>query len=468
LRARDRAAAARAAWAEVEAGVRVRERTREAFKSLAWSSGTDESVRLTLIELLMSDRTEEGSADSLAMARLMLPTERSRAVTRLLAQTAVERGWTSVLGPLVRSYARPDLEVGDGERVERAAIAALKPGMSVEEAIYGVFLRPADASTDRREGAVLRTEDRTRDDAWSLLSRLDLDGRIRARLLGEPVPDDADPGSAADVEMLRAGLGELGVLPRTGAELAWLRRLHRHEDPQLRARNAAWWSRAAEVVAGLSQAQRRGLELRHLEALRWAAGHRSTWLGLSREALLAELGTRLAGRSTQRRDHERGERPRSERLRDWADRMSYGDILTVLVVDEALSQTGVRAGLFDQVELDRRDETTEYGGVLEFGDEGQARVVLFRPRARDRLSDDRFVASGDMIRFSDLALAHYHMQVQKMRMGRVAGPSDGDLLYAADSGRTALVFTSVASDGLNADVYGPDGVIIDLGTVRAP
>ncbi|MEA5615154.1 hypothetical protein, partial [Nodularia spumigena] len=79
---RDRVAAAEKAWAEVESGVRVRERTREAFKSLAWSNSTEERVRATLIRLLMSDTSEEGAADSLNMARLMLPTERSPEIVR--------------------------------------------------------------------------------------------------------------------------------------------------------------------------------------------------------------------------------------------------------------------------------------------------------------------------------------------------------------------------------------------------
>lgn len=468
LLARDRVAAAEAAWREVETGVRDRARTREAFKSLAWSGQTDESVRLTLVRLLMSDTTEAGSADSLSMARLMLPTERSEGVTRLLAAAGVERGWEELVPSLVRSYARARPGVDDAERVERRAIGALRPGVPLEEAIYGVFVRPSVAVVDGQERAVLRAEDRARDDAWTLLSRLDTDGRLRARLIGEPLPADADADSRADVASLRAGLGELGALPRTGTELAWLRRLHRHEDGALRAENRAWWDAASAAVAGLGSEQRRGLELRHAEPIRWAAGARPGWLDASRAELLEELSGRLSDRGVQTRSAQRGQRPRSERLRDYAERMSWGDLLTVLVVDEAVRDAGVVRGIFEQAELDRRDTSTEYGGVIDVGPGGEHRAVLFRPRARDRLGDDRFVASGDMIRFSDRALAHYHLQVQRARMSREAGPSDGDLLYAADSGRTCLVYTSIGSKALNADLYTPDGVIIDLGMVRAP
>jgi hypothetical protein len=465
---RDRVAAAEKAWAEVESGVRVRERTREAFKSLAWSNSTEERVRATLIRLLMSDTSEEGAADSLNMARLMLPTERSPEIVRLLAETGVERGWAELTPALVRSYARSSPNVPDAARSERAAIERLNPNMTVEEAVYGVFLRPSRWVSGEQQGAVLRAEDRTRDDAWALLSRLDTSGRVRARLIGESVPPETEPGSAADVEMLRAALRDFGAIPRTGSELAWLRRLTRNDDADLRARNAAWWAESTAAVGGLDADQRRGFELRHAEPVRWAAAHRPEWITKDRGALIDELSARLDRRPRQTRDAERGQRRRSERLEDRAEQMSWGDVLTVLVADDALAQSGVRDGLIEQVGLDRRDESTEYGGILESADADQFRVVLFRPRARDRTGDDRFVASGDMIRFSDRALAHYHLQVQKPRMSRLAGPSDGDLLYAADSGRNCLVFTSVASDQLNVDIYMPHGVIIDLGMMPIP
>ena len=64
--------------------------------------------------------------------------------------------------------------------------------------------------------------------------------------------------------------------------------------------------------------------------------------------------------------------------------------------------------MFAHVEIDREDYTTEYGGVIESGldSNGAAgfRAVLFRPRARDRKGDNQFVASEDLIAYSDRAL----------------------------------------------------------------
>lgn len=462
LLARDRVAAAEAAWGEVEAGVRVRGRTREAFKDLAWSRATDAPVRLTLIRLLMSDASEEGSADSENMARLMLPTERSPDVIDVIADAAVERGWASAVPALVRSYSRVSPNVPDEERSERRALGALVPGVPVEETVYRVFLSPG-GNTDAVEDSVLRSSERTRDDAWTLLSRLDRDGRVRARLIaGGGV---AGGSAEREVEMLRASLRELGVLPRTGEELGWLRRLWYGERESDRVMNRAWWVESAAAVSRLGEAQRRGLELRHVEAIRWAAAHRGEWIGLDRGGLLDALESRLRERPRVMRKAERGQRPRPERLRDHAEAMTWADVLTLLVVDEALAGEAMRGQVFEQVDLDRRDTTTEYGGILETasGDSGAYRAVLFRPRARDRVSDEAFVASGDMIRFSDRALVHYHLQVSDERLSNLAGPSLGDLQYAAVSGRTCLVFTSIGADILNVDVYTPDGEILDLG-----
>lgn len=464
LLGRDRVEAAEAAWAEVEAGVRVRGRTREAFKSLAWSRSTEEPVRLALIYLLMSDETEEGASDSEQLARLMLPTERSPAIIRAVAAAAVREGWVSTVPALVRSYARESPNVPDRDRPEREAIERLVPGTPVEDVVYRVFLSPApQGEGGDATDAVLRSRERARDDAWTLLSRLDTDGRIRAGLIGRTLPGDADLAAERDVEMLRSALRELAILPRTGEELAWLRRLKNVEGEGDRAQNAAWWAEATQAVGGLTANQRGGLELRHIEAVRWASMKRPEWLSLDRAGLQSELEDRLRERPRITRKAEKGRAPRSERMRDRAGAMSWGDTLAVLVVDEALASVVVEKDIWEQVELDREDTSTEYGGVIETLPDGSFRAVLFRPRARDRMGDEVFIASGDMIRFSDRALAHYHLQVSEKRLSNLAGPSDGDLAYAASSGRTCVVFTSIGGDALNVDVYAGDGVILDVG-----
>ena len=147
--------------------------------------------------------------------------------------------------------------------------------------------------------------------------------------------------------------------------------------------------------------------------------------------------------------------------------MSWGDLLTVLVVDEALSDVGVRRALVGHADLDFKDKTTEYGGLLGFQADAKPRVVLFPPRPGQRQGDQKFIASDDMLAASDLALAHYHFHAQKRQNGDYAGPSEGDMVYAARYGRTCLVLTSLGERELAVDLYQPDGVILDLGDFSA-
>lgn len=464
---RDRIAAAKQAWAEVESGVRVRERTRQALKNLAWSNATDTDLRLTVLDLLMSDTSDEGGADSRGMARLILPTETNPEAVRIICNRAVAGGWTELIPALVRSYARPSPNVPDRDRDERRALLALAPGRSVEQIVFDVFLHPSRGIEDDRELAVLRLAQRTRDDAWGLLSRLDPDGQLRRSYIATDslLGPDAEAGSRQMVADLRAARDELGVMPDTAMEINWLTNLRHHPDQRNRDQNAIWWAQTASAVATLSDGQKQGLALRDLEAVRWASINRPAWLGLDRQALFAVGSERMNQRAHYKRSHERGEDARRERLGDWAQTLSWGELLTMLVVDDAIKNPVVIEQLFTQRDLDRKDTTTEYGGVLEVDPDTGFRAVLYRPRARDRVSDQRFVPSDDMFRFSDRSLVHYHFHADKRNNSRYAGPSRADLINAAQSGRTCLVLTSIATNELNADVYFPSGAVIDLGQV---
>ncbi|MHA7812790.1 MAG: hypothetical protein ACX94C_05290 [Phycisphaerales bacterium] len=467
LMERDRIAAARAAWSEVEQGIRDRERTRYALKNLAWSSGTRTELRLVVLDLLLSDTSDEGGADSRAMARLMLPNERDDEAIRIISRRAIDSGWDELVPSFVRSLARPNPDIPLRERPEYVAIRELSGQQSIERVVFGVFLNPGQGLGSDQERAVLRTKERTRDEAWGLLARLDPTGTTRERFLDvAQLGAEVDAGSKELVEDLRAARNELGVMPETSLEIAWLSSLRHHSDEKNRAQNELWWTQVSTAVRNLTSDQRQDLSLRHLEPVRWASQNRSTWLDLDRQGLYGLLNTRLRGRQVYKRKSERGEPPRMERLGDWVERMSWGDLLSVLVVDEAIASPKLQRHIFAQRELDQKDTTTEYGGIIEVDTDGGWRGVLFRPRQRDRISDERFVASDDMFRFSDRALAHYHFHANERNNERFAGPSIQDLIHAANSRRTSLVLTSLGSDELDVDVYFGSGVVIDLGKIR--
>ena len=469
LTERKRLNAADVAWAEAEGGVRDLGESRQAFKDLAWSQSTPLPIRQRLVTLLMSDPSEEGAEDSRRLAGLMLPRETERSIVAILASTAGTRGWTELTPALVRSYARPVEDVDDAIRTERAALRDLHPGRSIEEVVFGVFIDPGEGPA--REG--YRWAERTRADAWELLSRLDPEGAVRTTLLTTSRAGGAMNEQTSElVGDLRRCLHDMGTIPRTAMELEWMRSIMRSNDADQRDLNAAWWSETSGAVGSLTGERRNGLELRHLEPIRWAGANRPDWLRASRGQLLGELDQRLAGREVHRRTKELGvsRGVGRYRYRDWRSSLDWADALTLLVIDEAIRENEVRARLFQYARADRDDPKTEYGGTLEArgvttpGETG-FRLILFRPRASDRRDDNRFVASEDMLRFSDRALAHYHLHVQKARNGKYAGPSDEDLRYATRSGRTCLVFTSLSADRMNVDVYAPDGTLIDLGEV---
>lgn len=464
LRVPDRVEAAQLAWASMEAGEREREATRRALKDLAWSPATPIDVRVECVALLLDDADQAGQADARAMARLMLPTERSRSVVSVIASRAGERGWTEMTSALVRSYARSVDVVEDDDRAEAIALSQMYPGRDVAELVFEVFLDPGYDDTPTE----LRLNQRTRADVWNLLARLDASGGLRRDLIARAKASTVPPAARASVQALDRGLNELSVIPQTGEELRWLESLRSGS-----AENERWWAESVSAVARLSAEQRAGLALRHIEAVRWASVHEPSLVTRSRQDLLGELEARLRGQNHQRRTAEKTvhRQPRREGLSDWAANLSWGDVVSLLVAHEAVRQPALLARLFDQVEIDRLDRTTEYGGLIEAVESpqpGSFRAVLYRPRQRDRQSDSAFVASDDMIRASDRALLHYHMHVQKVNNTEYAGPSDADLDYAASSGRACVVFTSLSLDELNVDFYLPGGVVIDLGTVRRP
>ncbi len=462
---RDRIVAARLAWEEVEQGIRDRERTRYALKNLAWSGSTERQLRLTVLELLMSDESEAGSEDSRDMARLILPNEKDPEAVRIIANRAVQSRWDDLIPSLVRSFSRTRPEVPDTQRVEYLALRELRPGAAIEEVVFDVFLHPGRGLDNQQELAVLRALDRTRDEAWGLLGRLDPDGSLRQRFIASDalLDDQTNPQSRELVMDLRAARDQLAVIPDTAMEIAWLHNLRHHDDPRNLELNQQWWTQTRSAVSGLDSQQRRDLQLRHLESLRWASINRPAWLSLDREALFAVLNERIAGRAIYKRKSEKGEPARRERLGDWYSTLAWGDLLSILIVDEALQNPVVRDQLFTQRVLDNQDTSTEYGGVLETDPDTGWRAVLYRPRQRDRVSDQRFVASDDMFRFSDRALAHYHFHVDSRNNARYAGPSSTDLVNAANSGRTSVVLTSMSKDELNVDVYFANGAVIDLG-----
>lgn len=444
--------AIRAAWGEVRAGRAEANEVRELLKKVAWARGRYYEVRLAALQELLAD--EPNITDTRNMMRLMLPTETNWNVIEFLGNTGADRGWTDLTTALVRCWARPVDEPTDDQRPERKAIEQLHPSRAAEDVVFAVFA--GDPSLGPETRGMADSREREQQDAWALLRRLDRSGERTVALL-------AQPGSASDdatLGTLRSAARELGVIPDSPEQVAWVTRLR--TEPF-----AAVWSQSAAAVGALSAEQRRGLSLRHIMGVRWAAANRSAWMQASREDLLTNLESSLEGRKKYLRAAAATAGSRQpESLRTWREKMCWGDALLCLIAAEASEDSGLTAILLTQSEDDRRDTSTEYGGVIDGGATGGFAVRLFQPRPAQRMGDRRFIAPSEMIDQGVDSIFHYHLHCTSADNADYAGPSDDDIAYAKRQGRSCLVFTCVSRESMNVDYYQGDGVVIDLGTMR--
>ncbi len=468
LSARARSEAVEPARAEVMAEPSRLANTQRVFKDIVWTASEPPVVRMAVLSSLLNDPDPRISEDARETVKLLIPKERSLPVMILVCRVVAEKGWTDCVPALVRSYSRPTDLIGwtggiqEKDRPEREAIERLSGGRDVVDVTFELFLKPPPATLAPAFG--VDWTERFRADCWDLLARLDMQGDRREAMLKSVAADTTD----SLVINIRRSVDELRAVPRTGEELKWLTRLL---DPTKPA-NAAWWEQARAAVGRLPS-DAGPLQLRHAEAIRWASVAHPQWLEASRGELLSMLERRLDGRRFHDREVEAARFRVRERLKFWADDLAWPDLLTILLVDEVVHQPGVTRMLASQAVLDRKDESTEYGGILARKNVGLGAVPreewlaqLFPPRPGQRQGDERFVASDDMLTASDTALAHYHFHVQKERNESFAGPSPGDLGYAERFGRACVVLTSVGKGGrMDVDYYQPDGTVIDLGEI---
>jgi hypothetical protein len=433
-----------------------------------WSREANPELKLAIVRGLLAEKSERSSGEIREELRLNLPLQSSRQVVSEVCAAAAARGWTEFIPAIVRTWAEPVSQIADADRVERATLLALAPSATVESTVFSVFINPpADTPATKR----MRLEERYRLAAWEVLARLDPSGQERRSLL-EGVAAVASGARPPFVDELLAAYRDLGLMPAYGEEVVWVRRLRAGKS----AANAAWWGEAAAAVQSLSGEQRSNLALRHIEPLRWARANRPEWLSMSTAELAAQLAQRLDGRPVYEPTGNRpmGKGKISERLADALPRLSFADLVSVLVTDEALRAGGVADSLLTYAGYDSRDTKTEYGGLLQAvaadpsaGSSGGAAFIatLYAPRPGDRFDDRRFVASQDMIDASDRSLVHWHFHVAERSNSAYAGPSMEDLDYATRQGRNCVVMTSIDRDNLNVDIFMPGNIIIDLGLV---
>lgn len=424
---------------------------RETLKRIVWERSAPTQLRAAAVGKLLEDLAN--LADTRKMFVLMVPTEPDQEIVALMGDEAAQRGWTDLAPSLVRRWSRAaafeNFKIHD-DAPERAVLKQLFPAREPSEIVFDVFMdRFAEADSEGDGAQPLRERDRV--EAWGLLMALEPDeSRLIERLTSERVPGDALTASVV------WSARELRAVPRTGEQLAWVRRL---QEPA----HAEFRSRAASAISGLTPEQSQGWAIRHMAGVEYALRQHPEWLAHTHADLLAIAGQRLKGRTVFRR--EMAGTLTGETLRDEGDDLAWGDALLLLAAIDAVDDASLPGPLFVSAERDRRDNTTEYGGLINHFESRGFVATTYPPRPTERFGDDRFVASQEMLEAGDASLFFFHFHATDYANRRYAGPSDGDLEYARRHGRCGLVYTFVSPTTMNADFYTPGGAVVDLGAI---
>lgn len=407
-----------------------------ALHRAVWFPGYTVDVREAAVDRL---KVEDLPALQRTIAQ-QLPRLTAIGALRRLCEVVADEGWVTLTPALVSSLARvsPDpLE----SRPEYQAIERLHGPGSVPDVTFDLLV-----TTTAPSRAGLRWR------CWDLIVRLGEADRLR-ELLRNTDPD-ADDAFLAD---LVVGVRELGILPTTSEEVRWVRKL-RSDD------YAAFWSEAVAGCERLDESRRDALELRDLAVVVSAARHDAPLLTRSSSDIRADLETALRDqRHTRRGSNFDNSFDGRDRLYEYRDDLTWGDLAAMTLARRALSVPQVVDHLFDYAERDRQDRTTEYGGVIALDERGRFEILEFPPRRRRH--DQEFIASQAMFDAAYTALFHFHYHVQRERNGEYAGPGFGDLNYADSTRANCLVLTSVGRGRMNVDFYRHGRVQVDLGEI---
>ena len=139
------------------------------------------------------------------------------------------------------------------------------------------------------------------------------------------------------------------------------------------------------------------------------------------------------------------------------------DRLSLRLVQTALDSSDVRSSIFRSRDLDLDDPSTEWGGTLDWGDDGWfIEAALGKANWTTRCSREDLLDFRKMFR----GAIPFHFHARNLNMSAVAGPGGTDLQAAESHGVPALVITSLSEDRLQVDWYRRGGVVVDLGEIE--
>jgi hypothetical protein len=396
------------------------------------------------IRVVAFERLESHDPEALkALLKKQLASIGARAWQEKLCEMIAARGWLD-LGPAIAlSWSRRVGWVNDFDRPEYHALVTLYGGpQQVVDALVGLVVESPNVAVRVR--------------CWGLLYRIG----NRARLVELLADTEIAPGDIMLID-LRAAALELGVIPRNYEEILWIEKLREPE-------RHAFWSQAVAALQELSAEQRIELELRDLPIVVAAAMNEPGLLAADKDELYARVQAELKDRrkhvDPRRFEGFPGNYP--QRLAEQQDKLTWGDLAAMLLALRAAGIPEVAAHLFDFADRDKADRSCEYGGVISLDGRGRFEILEFIPRYRG--SDERFVASQEMMDAAYTAVFQFHFHAQRYDNSEHACPGIGDLDYADNVAANCLVFTFVNRDALDMDYYRHDKLIVDLGEVARP
>jgi hypothetical protein len=407
---------------------------------IIWVPGFTQPTREAALE-----RLERFDLDGLKRTiRQHLPRMTMLAWLEHLSDLIAGRGWTDLAPALVSSWARPaPLIREEVDRPEYQALVRMYGHDAVADVVFDMFIESRSVA---EQG--LRTR------CWQLLHRLGY--RDRLIELVQKTDPQSDDAMLLD---LHVAANELGIVPHNREEILWLRELRRPE-------RAAFWSQARQALAALSPDRRAQLELRDVAVVVAGYRHEPDLLTQTNDQLYARLEAYL--RTQRHHDARSGGvgMPSSggQRLRAYRRELTWGDLAAMLLAIRALQVPQVVDHLFDYADRDLRDQTTEYGGIVNLDEHGRFELLEFPPRIREHAN--KFVAPQEMFNAGYTGLFHFHNHAQRYRNSDYASPGFGDLQYADNTRANCLVFTFINENTLNVDFYRHGGVVVDLGEVH--
>jgi hypothetical protein len=366
---------------------------------------------------------------------------------REICERIASEQWRELTPTLVRAWAAsvPAWAKLGKERPERLAIATM----------YGED-KVVDALIETMTAANPLTQTNLRSRCWQLLLLEGQEARLR-----ELLSDESRTSNDPMLRDIRAGVVDLGVLPRTREEVLWIQALRTEK-------NRAFWNEATSAVAQLSPARRDRLELRDIPVVAACARFAPKLLTMSDDDIAARVMMASGGpdRRIYSPDFEGYGNEFSERLSFHREKLSWGDLAAMALALDAVAVPEVRRHLFEVADRDLSDRASELGGMLSVDAKGRYEMVEYPSRSRG--NDARYEAPQQLMDALYVGLFHVHFHAQAYDGRRYAGPHMGDFEFADSTRLNGLVLSFIDSDHLNLDFYRHDKMVVDLGTIERP